>query len=280
MSPSRLSDEVSTMTTTTDRPSPRPRTRRGTRRSGVGGLVALVMLALVALWLLDRVGPTTTEQRSFSMGPGTTRLHVEVGTASVRLTSTDGSEIRVQRTVRHGWRAPQIEERTDGARAVIEADCPGFLGGGCDVRYDIAVPAGHDVELSASSGDLEVRGIEARSLRTTVSSGRTTIVDVDGPLEIRSSAGEVSAIELRSGRVSADVSSGSVRMDFSAAPTDVAVSASSGSVTVQLPSAGNPYRVQATSSSGDARIDVPTDPGSPRSVEVSVSSGDVDVRPR
>src|SRR3712207_3942085 len=104
------------MTTTTDRPSPRPPTRRGTRRSGVGGLVSLVVLARVAPWLIDRVGPRTTEPRSCSMGAGTTRLLVEVGIASVCVTSTDGPAIRVHRTVCHGWRAPRIEEGADGAR--------------------------------------------------------------------------------------------------------------------------------------------------------------------
>jgi hypothetical protein len=267
------------MTTTTDRPSARPDTRR-TRRRGVRGLVTLAVLALLMLWLFDRFGPTSSEQRSFTMGPGTTRLTVEVGTGSVRLSPTDGSGIRVQRIVHSGWRDPRIEERTDGSHAVIEASCPGFLGGRCEIRYDIAVPAGHEVELAAGTGDLDVREIEARSLRTTVSTGRTTLVDVDAPLEIRASTGDVSASGLRSSQVTADVSTGSVELDFATAPTDVTVSASSGDVTLQLPQAGNPYRVQASTSSGGERVDVPTDPRSPRSVAVSVNSGDVDIRPR
>ena len=268
------------MTTITDRPSPRSRTRRRPRWRSVGPLVTVAVLALLVLWLFDRFGPTSSEQRSFTMGPGTTRLTVEVGTGSVRLTPTDGSEIQVQRTVRSGWREPRIEERTDGSHAVIEASCPGFLGGRCEIRYDIAVPAGHDVELAASTGDLDVRGIEARSLRTTVSTGRTTLVDVDAPLEVRASTGHVSASGLRSTQVTADVSTGSVELDFATAPTDVTVSASSGNVTLQLPQAGNPYRVQVNSNSGGARIDVPTDPRSPRSVAVTASSGDIAVRQR
>ncbi|WP_175471758.1 DUF4097 family beta strand repeat-containing protein [Geodermatophilus telluris] len=242
--------------------------------------MTVAVLALLTLWLVVRFGPTSSEQHSFSMGPGTTRLTVEVGTGSVRLTPTDGAEIQVQRTVRSGWRDPRIEERTDGSHAVVEASCPGFLGGGCEIRYDIAVPAGLDVELAASTGDLDVRGIEARSLRTTVSTGRTTLVDVDAPLEIRASTGHVSASGLRSDRVTADVSTGSVELDFATAPTDVTVSASSGDVTLQLPRAGDPYDVQVGTSSGGERVDVPTDPGSPRAVAVTVSSGDVVVRPR
>jgi putative adhesin len=268
------------MTTTTDRPSTPSRTRHPTRRRNVRLLVTVALLALLVLWLFARFGPTSSEQRSFTMDPGTTRLTVEVGTGWVRLTPSDDSQIQVQRTVRSGWPDPQIEERTDGSHAVIEASCPGLLPGRCEVRYDIAVPAGHDVELEASTGDLDVRGIEARSLRTTVSTGRTTLVDVDAPLEIRASTGDVSASGLRSDQVTADVSTGSVELDFATAPTDVTVSASSGDVTLELPQAGNPYRVQVSTSSGDERIGVPTDLRSPRSVAVTASSGDIAVRPR
>src|SRR3712207_489312 len=133
------------MTTTTHRPPTPSRTRHPTRRRNVRLLVTVALLALLVLWLLAWFGPTSSEQRSFTMDRGTTRLTVEVGTGSVRLTPTDGSQIQVERTVRSGWRDPQIEERTDGSHAVIEASCPGLLGGGCEVRYDSAVPAGHVV---------------------------------------------------------------------------------------------------------------------------------------
>jgi hypothetical protein len=254
--------------------------RRRTRRRGVWGLLSLVVLVLVLLWLLNLLAPSTTESRTFSMGSGTSQLRVEVGSGSVRLTPAHGAALQVHRTVRHGWREPNIEERTDGSRAVIEASCPTFLGGRCSIHYEIAVPDGYAVELSTSSGDVHVSGLRTQSLRTSVSSGRTTLVDVGGPIDIRSSAGAVSATGLRSSRVTAEVSSGNTRLDFFSAPSDVSVSASSGDVTVQLPAVGNPYRVRATSSSGQQRVDVPVDPGSPRSVTVQASSGDIDVQPR
>jgi len=243
-------------------------------------VVAVAALALAALWLLDRLGPMSSVQRSFTMGPGTTRLTVEVDTGSVRLTPSGGPEIRVQRTVRSRGLDPRIEERTDGSHAVIDASCPGFFVAGCEIRYDIAVPAGQEVELSASTGSLDVRDVEARFLRAAVSTGRTTLVDVDAPLEIRASTGDVTASGLRSRRVTAEVSTGSVDLDFATAPTDVSVTASSGDVRLQLPEAGNPYRVEVDTSSGAEHVDVPTDPRSPRSVAVSVSSGDVVIRPR
>ncbi|MGK5114423.1 DUF4097 family beta strand repeat-containing protein [Geodermatophilus sp. CPCC 205506] len=254
--------------TTIDRPSTR-------RRRFVG----LVILAVVVLWLVGQFIPTTTQSRSFSMGAGTSLLHVEVGTGSVVLTRAEDEVLRVHRTVRHGWRAPEIDEHTSGSRAVIEAGCPGFLGGRCELDYEIAVPDGHVVELSTSSGHLEVRGLRTQLLRTSVSSGRTTLVDVTGPIEFRSSSGSVSATELSSRSVVAEVSSGSTNLEFAVAPTDVMVEASSGDVTLQLPEDGNPYQVRAQSSSGQVQVDLPVDPGSPRSITVTVSSGDVDVLP-
>jgi Putative adhesin len=264
--------------TTIDRPRPdiRPRSRRRDGRR----VLTVAVLALVLLWLLSLVAPTTTESSSFTVGAGTSSLYVEVDSGSVRLTPAEGETLRVQRTVRHGWREPDVEERTDGSRAVIEATCPTFLSSRCEIHYEISVPDGHAVEVSTSSGNVDVRGLRPQALQISASSGRITVVDVDGPLDIRSSSGAVTATDLRSSRVTTEVSSGNTELDFSTAPTDVTVSASSGDVTLQLPSTGNPYRVRAESNSGQAQVDVPTDPGSARSVSVQVSSGDVDVVPR
>jgi putative adhesin len=253
---------------------------RRSSRLGRPGLLGLAVLAVLALWLLGRLGPTSSETRSVDLGPGTSELHVAVGTGSVRLTPAEGDELRVDRTVRRGWRGPDVEERTDGLRAVVEASCPTLFGGRCEVHYEIAVPDGHAVEVAVDSGDLEVSGLRVRSLRTSASSGRTTLADVDGPIELRASSGSVSATGLRSDRVTAEISSGSTQLEFAAAPTEVTVSASSGDVTLRLPADGDPYHVRARSSSGQQRVDVPTDPGSPRTVTVTVSSGDVEVLPR
>jgi DUF4097 and DUF4098 domain-containing protein YvlB len=182
--------------------------------------------------------------------------------------------------VRSGWRGPDVEERTEGSRAVIEASCPTLLGGRCEVHDGIAVPDGHAVEVSVSSGDLEVSGLRVRSLRTSASSGRTTLAHVDGPVELRAGSRSVSATGPRSDRVATEVSSGSTQLEAPVAPTEVTVSASSGDVTLRLPADGDPYHVRARSSSGEERVDVPTDPGSPRTVTVTVGSGDVEVLPR
>ena len=259
------------MTTTAPRRSP---------RLGRPGLLGLALLGVLALWLFGSLGPTTSETRTVDLGPGTSELRVEVGTGSVRLTPAEGDGLRVHRTVRSGWRGPDVEERTDGSRAVVEASCPALFGGRCEVHYEIAVPDGHAVEVAVSSGDLEVSGLRVRSLRTSASSGRTTLADVDGPVDLRSSSGSIDATGLRSDHVGAEISSGSTQLEFSAAPAEVTVSASSGDVTLRLPADGDPYHVRARSSSGQERVDVPTDPGSPRTVTVTVSSGDVEVLPR
>jgi hypothetical protein len=108
---------------------------------------------------------------------------------------------------------------SDGSGAAITAHCPTLFARGCDIGYEIAVPRGFAVDLRASSGDLDIRGVTARNLRTEVSSGRTTLVDVAGPVEMRSSSGSITATRLSSADLTADVSSGSTSLDFAAAPT-------------------------------------------------------------
>jgi hypothetical protein len=84
------------------------------RRLGRPGLLGLALLGVLSLWLLGSLGPTSSETRTVDLGSGTSELHVAVGTGSVRLTPAAGDELRVHRTVRSGWRGPDIEERTDG----------------------------------------------------------------------------------------------------------------------------------------------------------------------
>jgi DNA-binding transcriptional LysR family regulator len=254
-----------------------PRRPRVLRALGV--LVGVVLLGTVVGWLADVVYPTTTVERTFSLAPGPSRLSVETTNGVVRLTSTPGRVVQVHRRVTHGWREAAIEERTDESGATLRGTCPSVFARSCAVDYDIAVPDRFTVELRASSGDLDVRGISAERLRTDVSSGRTTLVDVAGSVEVRASSGSVTATRLSSADVTAEVSSGSTSLDFATAPSTVTVSASSGSVTVRLPDDG-PYRVRADSTSGQEQVGVRVDPASSRAVTVNVSSGDVAVLPR
>ena len=254
--------------------------RRVPALRALGVVVGVAVVAIVALWLADLLTPTTRTERTFTMAPGASRLSVEVGNGAVRLTSTDSDLLQVHRTVTHGWREPGIEERSDGSGAAITAHCPTLFARGCDIGYEIAVPRGFAVDLRADSGDLDIRGVTAQSLRTDVSSGRTTLVDVAGSVEMRSSSGSISATGLSSADLTADVSSGSTSLDFAAAPSAVTVSASSGNVILRLPVSEGPYRVRADSSSGREQVDVPVNPASPRTVTVTVSSGDVQVLPR
>ena len=87
---------------------------RRSHRLGRPGLLGLAVLAVLSLWLLGRLGPTTSETRTVDLGSGTSELHVAVGTGSVRLTLAEGEDPRVHRTVRPGRRGPDTEERTDG----------------------------------------------------------------------------------------------------------------------------------------------------------------------
>lgn len=242
-------------------------------------LVGLACLVTFAVWLADFLSPSTTVERTFTIAPASSRLTVETTTGAVRLASTQGHAVQVHRRVTHGWREPVIEERSDGSGVTLRGTCPAVFARGCTVEYDIAVPDGFTVDLRASSGDLDIRGIRAQHVRSDVSSGRTTLVDVTGPVELRSSSGSLTATRLHSADVKAEASSGSTSLDFATAPSAVTVSASSGNVTLRLPDDG-PYRVRADSNSGQEQVDVRVDPASPRAVTVNVSSGDVAVLPR
>ena len=253
--------------------------RRPRLLRALGALVAIAFLAIVAVWLADVLSPSTTVERTFTMAPAASRLTIETTTGAVRLTSTHEHAVRVHRSVTHGWREAVIEERSDGSAATLRGTCPAVFARGCTVEYDIAVPDGFTVDVRSGSGDVDIRGIRVQHLRTDVSSARTTLVDVAGPLELRSSSGSLTAMRLNSADVKAEVSSGSTSLDFATAPSAVTVSASSGNVTLRLPNDG-PYRVRAETSSGNKQIGVPDHCTSSRAVTVTANSGSIAVLPR
>jgi Putative adhesin len=271
------------MTTQTQPVAPAPyRTPAAVRLAlyvlfGLGGLF-LVFNGAVSL--LDQAARKTTVQVTSYSG---VRALVVDDAGDVRLTSAPaGGELRVRARVTAGLRSPDRDvEQSDGTLR-LSSSCQFLLGGdNCGVEYEIALPPGTNVRVDATAGD-----VRAEDLRSTVpvelesSAGDVTAVDVIAPeLRLSSSAGDVEATGVRAERVTAESSAGDVTMSLRDAPRSVDADSSAGDVEVVVPD--QPYQVDASSSAGDVdtrRVD--TDPDSNRVIRVRSSAGDVTVEAR
>jgi len=243
------------------------------------GLGGLFLVGVGAVSLLDLAArKTTVEVRTYT---GVDALVID-DASDVRLTSAPpGEELRIRTRVTEGLRTPTRDVEQRAGALHLSSSCTFFLGGNCDVDYEIAVPAGTAIRVDATAGD-----VTAEDLRSSMpvelesSAGDVRVTDVTAPeLLLSSSAGDVEATGVRAGRVTADSSAGDVSLSLRAAPARVDADSSAGDVEIVVPD--EVYRVDASSSAGDVDSRrVRTDPASSRVIRARSSAGDVTVEAR
>jgi Putative adhesin len=268
------------MAVTEPQPTAPYRTPRAIRTAlfALFGLVGVLLVVCGALSLLDLAARKTTVEVTTYRGADALVID---DASDVRLTSAPaGDELRVTARVTEGLGTPDRDVEHRDRTLYLSSSC-GFFFGNCEVDYEIAVPADTSVLVDATSGD-----VHAEDLTSTVpvelesSAGDVTAVDVTTPeLRLSSSAGDVEASGVRAERVSADSSAGDVVLSLRSAPRRVDADSSAGDVEIVLPD--EVYRVDASTSAGDVDSrDVRTDPASPRVVHARSSAGDVVVESR
>lgn len=221
---------------------------------GVLGALAVAMGSLtIANQVMeqhDRSSFTATEVRA---------LVVEVDSGNVTLVPTTGEErqVDVDSTMEWAWSQPSTDHVTADGVLTITADCPAVGVGNCSVDHRIGVPAGIDVDVTVSSGNVTVTGLD--------------LPDVD----ISTDSGDISATDVSVPKFRGTTSSGHVTATFVDAPDEVTAESSSGNVNVTVPDEA--YDVEADTSSGDVRVDVNDDPDAARNILANTSSGNVTI---
>jgi hypothetical protein len=273
-----LPDEVGRVSTLTQ-PAPAHRTPPAVRRAllAVAALLALGLVATGTYNLLDFAARhTTTERASYA---GVQKLVVE-DAGDVRLSSAPaGAPVQVIARVTEGLRKPgRSAERSSDGTLRLSSSCPGFFGGRCDVSYEIRVPSGTPVRAEAAAGDVVAENLTTTEpLELKSSAGDVTAIDVTAPSVIlSSSAGDVQARGLSAERIELDSSAGDVLAALRTPAARLLAGSSAGDVELLVPDAV--YRVDASSSAGDVDTSaVRNDPGAERTIAAHSSAGDVSV---
>jgi hypothetical protein len=250
-----------------------------TRRAwlAVGSLFAVATLAFGTFQMVSLVGRATeTASSSFD---NVRHLTITNGAGSVRLVAAPGATTTttVRRTIDRRLVRPSYHERMDGDRLVLDASCDSAFSSWCDVHLEVSVPAGVDVDVSASGGGIRADGLDA-PLKLRSSGGGITVVGGGSILDLDSSGGGVRVDATRAGTVTAHSSGGGVTITYAAVPGTVDARSSGGGVTVEVPDGLTAYRVDASSSGGSAHTLVRTDPTSDHLITARSSGGGVTVR--
>ncbi|MDT0303198.1 DUF4097 family beta strand repeat-containing protein [Streptomonospora wellingtoniae] len=260
------------------------------RRSGwllIGAVLALAVLVGGALLSFDSVqlgGDSRTEEF-----PDAEAIELSNNTSGdIAVYHVPGDAIVVKRTLQSTPLAePEASASMERGTLSAEADCGGvwFLGG-CEADYSIGVPEGTEVNIDASSGDVELEGItgavdvEAGSgsiagenltgdIRAATTTGEIELDDVEGDLETESTTGSISA-EGSGGTVAADTTTGQVDLgEFTAESFDVETTTG----TVDLEAGFDRARIETTTGSVELEALESFD-----SLEVDTTTGSVDVQ--
>lgn len=242
------------------------------RRFGIAISVALILGGVY--WALTGLTEDTkTSQETYQVAGSV--LAIDTSSADLEVRSGDVREITVDRKVKRNlFGSDPTEKYEDGELKIRDAGC-GFLSFSCKTEYVITVPKDLNVTIDSGSGDLKVAGLTGATLKS--SSGSIEANQMSGQLAMKSSSGSLEASDLTATSVTGEISSGSVDLIFTHAPSSVEVKSSSGDVTVLLPPGSESYKLDADTSSGDESANVKIDPAATRTIKAETSSGDVTV---
>lgn len=259
------------------------RTPRVVRRTltVVAAVIAVLLVAQGTVSLLQlATRHTTTEVDTYT---GVRALVIE-DDSDIRLTSGPaGSPLEVRAKVSESLTAPTRHvERADGGVLRLSSSCsPGFFASFCSVDYDVRVPAGTAIRARTSAGD-----VVAQNLRTSLpvelhsSAGDITVIGAVTPaLRLSTSAGDVRASGVRADDVVGDTSAGDIRLSMLGLAETVDARSSAGDVNLVVPDAT--YRLETSTDAGTVDDqEIRTSPTASRSIRAVTSAGDIRIEAR
>jgi len=255
------------------KPQLAPRGRSKFTRVVVGVLIVLV--GVIALLVV--IGRDSKLQESAETYQGVSSVVLDLDNSPVELV-VGGDEVEVSKSATVGFLGGSTREEQAGATLRLIHDCPAFGGFGCRASYSITVPRGTSVSGGTSNGGIIIEDVEG-TIDVSTSNGSITLDGVSA-LEVRArtSNGRITGTGLLSPDMDVRTSNGRVSLTFVEAPTTVAIRSSNGEIEVVVPSDSPAYAVDSSTSNGQTRADIRTDPSSGNRIQASTSNGDITVR--
>jgi hypothetical protein len=243
-----------------------------------GSLTAAVVLVMGTAQTVSTISHNeySTVERFDARGVRLVEIHNSAAGA-VRVVGTgDTDEIVVRTEVSDGLEKTSHSERIDGERLVLDTQCP-FWTSFCEVRYEVEMPA--DLALDVwSPENITVEDVDG-DVKVS-SDGAIDVARLGGRLEADGMDGSITARDLRSSDVVADVADGRVTLDFAEAPLSVRAKSVDGSIDILVPEGPEEYRVATDTVDGSAGTQVSNGPNGDRTITASTTDGDVLIRYR
>lgn len=222
--------------------------------------VLLTASALAVAGCGTAIGPSDTQNTSYTISEPVTSLKIENPVGNTRIEGTDADTVSVTEQLSYTGDPPQTSHSVTGGLLTLSYRCPSgaaAIGQSCSVSYVVKVPRRTAVEVDGQVGSATLSGLAGR-------------------LTLTSSTGNIDATGLTSDAVTARASAGGITLGFTAPPATVDAQTQVGSVTVRLP-ASTAYAVDAGTQVGGAEVTVQRDAGSAHRITVDSQVGSVTV---
>lgn len=159
------------------------------------------------------------------------RVVVSVDTGSVQLIGGDGPA-EVEYDMRWGMGCPEVDTYVWDDTLYVVGECP--MGAwSCSTDFEIAVPSGMDVEVEVVTGEIELENLG--SVKAELSTGEILVLGAEGDLDLSVTTGKIIGEDLLAERVWAELTTGSISLQFDAEFAEIGADVVTGDVTLEVP---------------------------------------------
>jgi hypothetical protein len=194
---------------------------------------------------------------AFTVTAAVTSVIIHGGSGSIDVAGTSGSAVTVSQQASYSSTPPKATHVLRGTTLTVSYTCPAELL--CGVSYDVHVPRGVTVTVSASAGAV-------------------TLTSLAGTVSARATAGLITAVDLRSAVASFNSTAGGVIAAFSSAPRSLTAATNVGPIALTVPGSVA-YQVNTHTVVGTSTITVRRDSGSAYSISARSDLGSISVNP-
>lgn len=193
------------------------------------------------------------------------------------IADSEGDSVRVDRQLHWENGVPEAKpkpvEAWRGQTLTVGRQCPDS-GDACSIDYVIHVPAGVSALVQMSAGDLKITGVSG-ALDLKASSGDIEINEPKGAVKAESNSGDIKVNDARSSAMTAQTTSGDIKLYFSTAPATVLATVTSGDIEISVPDVD--FDIKADVTSGDLNINARNNSTSARTITAKATSGDISI---
>jgi putative adhesin len=177
----------------------------------VGGLLSLGIIAVAVVSLIDTMGRTTRTQ-TWQADAGD-KVTIRSGTGDIDLVSTNDTRVHITADLKYGLLKPTLTQSRDENGALrLNANCNDWLPfSNCGVHFTVAVPVGKAVDVRSTAGDINATDLKSTDITLHSTAGDIVAEDITGTtINLSTTAGDINVTRTHTDSLTLNSTAGDV----------------------------------------------------------------------